>query len=149
MLAERAAATWEQFRLSGSYDCTVLHANLNELRSIPPAAQICPFTAFAVTPVRTLRYFPGVAQDLAHGPGSFARHHHFSTVVRIEMALRVTEGLVVQFAVMEQVPLLDKPIFEALLCCERFLMQSKRFSPIVGEVFERRCNYHALPLATL
>lgn len=65
----------------------------------------------------------------------------------MEMAFRVTEGLVGEFAAREQVPLLDELIMAALLFRDRSLMQSLRPTPIVSEVLQRQCFYLLLQIA--
>lgn len=54
----------------------------------------------------------------------------------MEMALFVTESLIVGFAAEERVALLDEPILAAILSLYRALMQSLRLNPIVGEVLD-------------
>lgn len=60
----------------------------------------------------------------------------------MEMAPRVTQGLISKFGAKEQVMLLDESIM-AVHSLERSLMQLKRLSTIVGEILERQCRYHA------
>lgn len=65
----------------------------------------------------------------------------------MKIALYIAEGLVADFAAMEQVPLLDEHIMAALLSLDLSLMQSSRLFPIVGNVLEQQCRHHALPVS--
>lgn len=86
----------------------------------------------------TLRYFFEAVQDRAEGTNGLTRGHRFRTVARMEIALYVTEGLNIELAVREQVPLLDMPIIKALLCLDQTLIQSLRLTPIVGKIIVRQ-----------
>lgn len=96
----------EQLRLNQIFNGTTFHVPLDKYGSIPPAA-------FAIHPVRTLRFFSEAVQDRGNGLDGFKLHNGFCTTVQIEMALGVTENLVAEFAARKRVPLLDEPIIAA------------------------------------
>lgn len=93
-----------------------------------------------------MQYFSGAVQDCADVSGVLTRRNRFCTAMQIEMALRVTKGLVAEFAAREQVPLFDELIMAmaALLSLERYLMQSSRHTQIIGVILEQQCRDHAL-----
>lgn len=94
--------------------------------------------------MRSLRYITGAVQDIFDGPGGLTRRHRFCTAVQMEMAFRVTEGLVADFAAREQVSLLDERIMAAILSLDRSSMQTSRLFSIVGEVLEQQSQNFAL-----
>lgn len=113
--------TWDQLCLSQIFDCMALHAPLDEFESTPPAAQFCLPAGFFIPLLRTFCYFSGVVQDCFDRPGALTRSHRFCTMVRMEIALRVTEGLVAEFATREWVLLLDEPLMEVPAAFEQSL----------------------------
>lgn len=122
--------------MSRLFDGTALHAFFYEFGSIPSAALILLPAAFATSPVRPTRYFSGAVQYCADGTSALTLRDRFCTAMLMEIALRVTKGLVAVFAAKEQVPLLDELIMAALLSLDQSWMQLWRPSPIVGKLLE-------------
>lgn len=110
LMVKHGVAAWMQLRLSQIPNITVPHATLGEFGSVPHAAQILLSTAFDGPPVRTLRYISGAVRGRTEGPTGLTRRHHISSAVGMEIALRVTEPLVAEFAARVRVKLLDEPI---------------------------------------
>lgn len=93
--------------------------------------------------MRIFCYLSEAVQDRAGGVIGLTHRHRFCTTVQVEMALRVTESLDTEFAARGQIMLLDEPIMEVLLRLNCSLLQQSRLTPIVGEVLEWQCPYHA------
>lgn len=142
--SHRADAIWEQFWLSRVSSCMVLHAPLDKLASILPAAQLHIRATFSIYFMCTLPYFFRTVQDRLEEPDNITRCHHFCAVLWIGIALSVTKSLVVKFAIRKQVPFLEEPIIAAFLSLHRSLMQATRLIPIIGNVLERQQRYHTI-----
>lgn len=124
------------------------HSPLDEFGSIPSVPQFCLPAAFAIPPVRILHYFSVVVHDCAYSSGGLALRYRFCTAMQNQMALRVTEDLVVELATREQVSLLDELIMVALCPSDQSLKQSLCLSPIVWGALEQQYPFMPFPLAT-
>lgn len=119
------------------FDGTAIHATLDEFGSISPVPQFHLPAAFAMTPVPTLPYVLAAVQDCSDGSSGISRHRCFCTEMRMEMALRVAEGLLAPFAPREQLPFLDGPIMADHLSLDRSLVHSSPFPPIISKTLEQ------------
>lgn len=119
----KSQSAWGLLLVSNtSKNGTALHAPLAEFRFFPPAGQFHLPAAFDVLPVKTLHYFSEVSWDRVSCPGGLTRRHRFRKAAQMEMALRFMEGLVLELAARERVPLLDEPILATLLSFDWLLM---------------------------
>lgn len=118
-----------KFWLNKNSEDAALRTSLNELGPISPAAQFSLSFAIAIFTRFTMRYFFGVVQAGAGDPRGFMHRHCYFTAVWMEMALRVTEDLVSEFAYSKWVPLFGGHIMPTLLSFDRSLIQSSRLAP--------------------
>lgn len=72
----------------------------------------------------TIHYISVAVQDCVNDSGGNTRRNRFCTVVRMELALRVTAYQVAKFAARERLQLLDETVMTALLYHDLSLMQS-------------------------
>lgn len=148
LIVERAVVGREQLRLNQISNGMVLHAPLDELRSISPATQSCLLVAFTIPPMGTLSYFFGVVQNCFDGLGGLTRRHRFCTAVRMEMALFVTKGLVAEIPAREQVPLLDISNMAALLSLDLSFTQSSHLFQLLMKFQSDNSIIMLFPIAT-
>lgn len=99
LMAERTFASREQLWWSHISDDTAIYEPLFEFGFMPPAAQFCLPTAFAIASALTLRYFSRASQDRSNGPSGPTRRHRFCKAAQMKMDLRFTDGIVAEFAV--------------------------------------------------
>lgn len=85
-MAERAVAAREQLQLSQNSDGTALQAPLDKFESILPAALLHIPAAFAIAPVRSLRFFFGGVQDRVDSPSGLTLRPNFRTKARVEVS---------------------------------------------------------------
>lgn len=143
-MVERAALAWMQLWLNQAPDGTALHAPFGDVVSNPLATQFCLSAEFAIPFGLTLRYFSGAFQELCDGPGSLTSHYCSCTAAQMEFTLRITDGLVAEFAARKWVSFNLKPIVAALMSLRGSLMQLLCPSTIFGEVLEGRWHFNAL-----
>lgn len=117
---------------------TALHASLDGFVYNTLAANFGLLVAFAIPLVRTLRYFSRAVKIVPTSFGDFTHRHRFCTGARMEMALRVIESLVAEFAARKRLSLFNNSIMAALFSFDRPLLQSSCLTSIVGEVLERQ-----------
>lgn len=135
--------------LSQILDGKVLHAFLDEFEASFPAAQFCFLAAFAIPPVRTLRYFSVAVQNCTYGPGDISLRFHFCAAAWIEMALCVIKAQAAEFAAMRWVHLVDKFIMAASFALDQSLVSSLRFSPSLGRFLANNLANRIFPPASM
>lgn len=117
-----------------------LHAPLDELGAIPPAAQFCLPVAVAIRFKRILRYISGPFQDRTDSSSGLTLLHYFCIAAQIKMPLRVSKRLVAELAARKLLSFFNEPTIASFFFLDQSLMQSSRLTSIVGEDLERRCH---------
>lgn len=120
----------------------VLHASLDEFVAILSAPQCSLPSAFAILPIPTFRYFANAVWDCVEGFSGIGLPHCFYTAARVEMSLRVIEGLRTEFIVRERVPLLDESTMGAPCNLDRSFVRRVHLSDTVAEVHTSWARYH-------
>lgn len=108
-----------------------------------PPAQFCLPATFLILSVRIFHYFSGAVLDRPNRPCVIAWHHCFFQAIWMEMALRICEGLVVEFAISGRVLLFDELVMATFFLLDLSLMQPSPLTSRRQWDQKRQCRSHA------